>query len=74
MPAIRVDIKTRCRSTGHTLADLSRATGILYPNLTGALNGYWHLPYYHELCVSRVLKTWDEAKVSTLENEHPPSG
>jgi hypothetical protein len=58
MPAIRQDIKDSCETTGHSLADLSRETDILYPRLSGAVNGYWHLKNQEEERIRRLLLEW----------------
>lgn len=58
MAATREDIKDNLRSAGRSIADLSRDTDIPYPRLSGALNGYWSLPWKQEDAVRAALRRY----------------
>lgn len=62
MPQIRDDIKRRVKATGHTLADLSRETNVLYARLSGAVNGYFFLKSVEEIRIEKLLSRWEQAE------------
>jgi len=58
MPDIRHDIKNDLRLCGKSQADLSRATGIPYRRLSGAVSGYWFLSAFEESQIRRQIDRW----------------
>jgi lambda repressor-like predicted transcriptional regulator len=58
MGQIRADIKQACAECGHSMADLSRATDISYPRMSGWVNGYWSITPQEERKIKDTLAEW----------------
>jgi hypothetical protein len=58
MPAIRDDVQKGCSETAHIIADLAREAVLLYPRLSGAVNGNWVLKQAEEETIRRIISSW----------------
>lgn len=56
--------RKRLNKTKHSLADMTRETGISYPRIVGMFNGYWD-PNSDELSkIEAALKEWEKYPIS----------
>jgi len=70
MPEIRDDIKQACSETGHSIADLAREAGLLYPRLSGAVNGYWMMKPVEDERIRKIISQWREIKQTRKQSDN----
>lgn len=62
MAEVRTDLKERIRRTGHTIADLCRASNgqLPYQRVSGFLNGLWDLNLKQDYTLRKIVRHWEE--------------